>query len=76
MDDRCLALMQAGYGLTGVTEDMEDFSLGETYIQPLVHLLHHLTRCRKKVDEQHGSSAQGGNRIYAAIKHLTIRSLM
>lgn len=44
VDDRRLALMQAGHGLAGVTEDVEDLCLTEAHIQPLVHLLHHLTR--------------------------------
>lgn len=46
VDDGCLALVQAGHSLTRVTEDMEDLSLTEAHVQPLVHLLHHLTCCR------------------------------
>lgn len=46
MDDGSLALVQAGHGLTRVTEDVEDLGLAEAHVQPLVHLLHHLTCCR------------------------------
>lgn len=46
VDDGCLALVQAGHSLTRVTEDMEDLGFAEAHVQPLVHLLHHLTCCR------------------------------
>lgn len=46
VDDGGLALVQAGHSLTRVTEDMEDLGLAEAHVQPLVHLLHHLTCCR------------------------------
>lgn len=52
VDDGRLALVQAGHSLAGVTEDVEDLSLTEAHIQPLVHLLHHLTRCRREVEGQ------------------------
>lgn len=45
VDDGCLALVQAGHSLARVTEDMEDLGLAEAHVQPLVHLLHHLTCC-------------------------------
>lgn len=47
VDNWRLALVQAGHGLAGVTEDVQDLGLTEAHIQPLVHLLHHLTRCRR-----------------------------
>lgn len=46
VDDGRLALVQAGHGLTRVTEDVEDLGLAEAHGQPLVHLLHHLACCR------------------------------
>lgn len=45
MDDGRLALVQAGHGLAGVTEDVEDLGLAEAHVEPLVHLLDHLARC-------------------------------
>lgn len=44
VDDGCLALVQAGHGLAGITEDVKYLSLTEANIQPLVHLLYYLTR--------------------------------
>lgn len=71
MDDGCLALVQAGHCLTGVTEDVEDFRLTEAHIQPLVHLLHHLTRCTREAEgqlkTQHGSSAQARKQTSAGL---------
>lgn len=61
MDDGRLALVQASHGLTGVTEDVKDLGLAEAHIQPLVHLLHHLTRCRRE------STALGGNTVPASM---------
>ena len=63
MDDGCLALVQAGHCLTGITKDVEDLRLTEAHIQPLVHLLHHLTRCTKKVKGQF--KTQYGSKIQA-----------
>lgn len=52
MDDGSLALVQAGHSLTRITEDVEDLGLAEAHIQPLVHLLHHLTCCRGRGEGQ------------------------
>lgn len=46
MDDGRLALVQAGHGLAGVAEDVEDLGLAEAHVEPLVHLLDHLASCR------------------------------
>lgn len=48
MDDGRLALVQAGHGLAGVAEDVEDLGLAEAHVQPLVHLLDHLARCGRR----------------------------
>lgn len=58
VDDGRLALVQAGHGLTGVAEDVKDLGLAEAHVQPLVHLLHHLTRCRR--EREHISLVQPG----------------
>lgn len=46
MNNGRLALVKAGHSLTRVTEDMEDLGLAKAHVEPLVHLLHHLTCCR------------------------------
>lgn len=56
VDDGSLALVQASHGLTRVTEDVEDLSLTEAHVQPLVHLLHHLTCCRVRGEGQRQGS--------------------
>lgn len=45
VDDGRLALVQAGHGLAGVAEDVEDLGLAEAHAEPLVHLFDHLARC-------------------------------
>lgn len=71
VDDGCLALVQAGHCLTGITEDVEDLRLTEAHIQSLVHLLHHLTRCTRKVEgqlkTQHGSKIQARKQTSASL---------
>lgn len=52
MDDGRLALVQAGHGLAGVAEDVEDLGLAEAHVEPLVHLLDHLARCKRGGDEE------------------------
>lgn len=60
MDDGRLALMQAGDGLAGVAEDVEDLGLTEAHVQPLVHLLHHLARCGRGGRRRRRSRRQEG----------------
>lgn len=50
MDDGRLALVKAGHGFAGITEDVQHLSFTEAHIQPLVHLFHHLTRCRREME--------------------------
>lgn len=55
VDDGRLALVQAGHGLAGVAEDVQDLGLAEAHAQPLVHLLDHLARCGRT-----GGGVRGG----------------
>lgn len=71
VDDGRLALVQAGHGLTRVTEDMEDLGLAEAHGQPLVHLLHHLACCRAERGGGGGKVSVGvpllGSRVLAGL---------
>lgn len=59
VDDGCLALVQAGHGLAGVAEDVEDLGLAEAHVEPLVHLLDHLARCGRRREEEGGGEVRG-----------------
>lgn len=43
VNDWSLTLVESGNSFTGITEYVEHLRFCESYMQPLVHLLHHLT---------------------------------